>query len=725
MGRKKIDGRAESAYNADMTERIQEAEERGVLRVDEGAGRVAYLVGGEKRRRNWRNPEEPTVADAVARLALEYKYPPVRIRLFAPVQIGSSKREADIIVFADDAREKPLIVAECKKPETSEEEFRVAVEQAFSYAAALGAKYVWATSGIKSEYYAVSDERPRARIVVSDIPRFGEDAPERHKFAYAPPSDSGFSDLRQITEGELTVRFKRAHDALWAGGEMNSQKAFAEFNKVIFCKLWDEKKPRKPGQPYEFQIIAESTPRQTAENLAKRVRKLYEEGRKADRDVFADDIALDSMALMTIAGYLQDVHLGRTDMDSRGRAFETFLDSYFRGDFGQYFTPRPIVRFVVDALPIGSDSLVLDTSCGSGGFLLHALEKVRREADEFYPEHRADADHARRHYAHWRDFAHNKLFGVEINDDIARVAKMNMIIHEDGHTNIAAADGLLPPDKIAERANNPGFSAGKFDFIVTNPPFGAVIKQVEKAYLTNYGFGWKEVNWLEPESRRVQRPSVKTEILFLEQCRNFLRNGGYLAMVVPDSVLNTSSLQYVRTWTEEAFRIVAVVSMPQTAFKPTDAGVNCSVLFLRKRPRKKAEEIRAAREQIQQSIAERFRLEERLKDLRAEKTQRVRNRDGFISPSVAGGGDVKKTAEYKAWKREIDAEYKGRIVEIQNDLLTAYSAERVRRLPDYPIFMAIAEEIGYDATGRKTGRNDLTEIGDALRRFIAEIKEEE
>ena len=711
------------AYNPNMTERISTAEKLGILRVDEGAGRIVYLVGGEERRRNWRNPEESTVANAVARLALEYKYPPARICLFVPVQMGASKREADIVVFADDARETPLIVAECKKPETSEEELRSAVDQAFSYAVANGAKYVWATSGIKNEYYAVNDGRPGARIVASDIPRFGEAEPGRHKFAYAPPADSGLSDLQTISASELTARFKRAHDALWAGGRMNSLDAFAEFNKVLFCKLWDEKKPRKPGQPYEFQIIAESNPVQTAENLANRVHKLYAEGRKKDPDVFADDIVLSPMALMTITGYLQDIHLDKTDMDSRGRAFETFLDSYFRGDFGQYFTPREIVRFVVDVLPICNSSLVLDTSCGSGGFLLHALEKVRREADEFYSGE--DARSARQHYAHWRDFAKNNLFGVEINDNIARVAKMNMIIHEDGHTNIAAADGLLPPDEIAKRADNRGFSAKKFDFIITNPPFGAVIQQVEKAYLANYRFGWKEINWLEPKSQRVQRPSVRTEILFLEQCRNFLREGGYLAMVVPDSILNTSSLQHVRNWTEEVFRIVAVVSMPQSAFAPTDAGVKCSVLFLRKRPKKKAEEIRAIREEIQRSTAEKFRLKEQLEEWKAEKQRRVRGKDGFIPPSALNGGDVKKTAAYKAWKREMDAEYNKRVVGLQDELLAECSVEKAKRLPDYSIFMAIAEEIGYDATGRTTARNDLREIGDALREFIAETEAEE
>lgn len=707
-----------------MTAKLHAAEKQGVFRIDEDAGQIAYFLGGQTRRRNWRNPEEAVVADAVAQLALEYQYPPAQIRLFAPVQIGSSQREADIVVCRDDKGEKPVIVVECKKPETNENEMRRAVDQAFSYAVAIGAQYVWATSGVKNEYYRIDRGRPRARIAVSDIPRRGQAAPGQFKFAFNPPPGSGLSDLRKISEGELTARFKRAHDALWAGGEMNSLDAFAEFNKILFCKLWDERKPRKPGAAYDFQVIAEDDIAKTANNLARRVRDLYAEGRRKDPEVFKDDIALKPMALMTVAGYLQDIHLDKTDMDSRGRAFEIFLDSYFRGDFGQFFTPREIVRFVVDALPVRNNSLVLDTSCGSGGFLLHALDKVRREADEYYPEHAKNPADAKRHFAHWREFARRNLFGVEINDNISRVAKMNMIIHEDGHTNIAAADGLLSPDDIAQRAGNRGFRAGNFDFVITNPPFGAVVRQVEKAYLSNYGFGWKEVNWLEPKSARVKRPTVKTEILFMEQCCNFLRPGGYLAIVVPDSILNTSSLRHAREWLEEMFRIVAAVSMPQTAFAPTGAGVKCSVLFLRKWPEKKARAIRDAKKAIREGIVRRHRLEERIEKLEAEKKRRLREMDGFDPPENPPDGEVKKSAEYKAWRREVDAGHERKMDALREEMLAEYAAEARRKIPDYPVFMAIAGDIGYDATGRKIGRNDLHEIGDALRKFIGELEAE-
>jgi type I restriction enzyme M protein len=222
----------------------------------------------------------------------------------------------------------------------------------------------------------------------------------------------------------------------------------------------------------------------------------------------------------TVVSYLEGINLSDTDLDSKGRAFETFMGSFFRGDFGQYFTPRVIVKFIVDVLPITNDSLVLDTSCGSGGFLLHALDKVRKHAGEYFKPGTA------KYYRHWHDFAQFNLYGIEINEQIARTAKMNMIIHDDGHTNVVAADGLLPADEIRAKTKNQGFKRDHFDFIITNPPFGSTVKQTEKAYLHQYSLATRQVDWLNPKSKAADRPGKDTEILFIEQCSNYLAEGG-------------------------------------------------------------------------------------------------------------------------------------------------------------------------------------------------------
>lgn len=202
--------------------------------------------------------------------------------------------------------------------------------------------------------------------------------------------------LAKVTESELTNIFKQAHQALWGGGELNPSEAFDELDKLIFCKIFDEKKDRDVGEPYDFQVIPVDPENNTEEakakaeaetnkRLLKRLTDLYEEGRqigerKNDPEIFKDNIKLNASKARTVVSYLEGVDLLSTDLDSKGRAFETFMGSFFRGDFGQYFTPRNIVSFIVDSLPITNQSRVLDTSCGSGGFLLHALDKVRKAA---------------------------------------------------------------------------------------------------------------------------------------------------------------------------------------------------------------------------------------------------------------------------------------------------------------------------------------------------------
>jgi type I restriction enzyme M protein len=429
--------------------------------------------------------------------------------------------------------------------------------------------------------------------------------------------------------------------------------------------------------------------------------------------VFRDNIRLTPERVRTIVEYLQDIDLNKTDLDSKGRAFETFMDSFFRGSFGQYFTPRPIVKFIVDVLPITHDSLVLDTSCGSGGFLLHALEKVRQEACEFYEPT------SKEHWQHWHDFAEKKLYGIEINEQISRAAKMNMIIHDDGHTNVITADGLLTATRLQEISKNLGFQYGRFDFIITNPPFGSAVKLTEQAYLQTYSFGQKDTSWLDLKNSGVKnRESQSTEVLFIEQCHQFLTEGGYLAIVIPDGVLTNSSLQYVRDQIEEWYRIVAVVSLPQTAFTATGAGVKSSVLFLRKNSAKTTEHLQTLKRQLQEAIKK-----ENCYQIEAAEIEKNKK---HVLDNAAGAefsGDVKafkKTEQYKQWKSEKTAEFTEQLNELKERLEEAYRQRRQSVLPDYSIFMAIAEDIGYDATGKPTSINELNVIGAELARFIAD-----
>lgn len=613
-----------------------------LIRLEDNGKYIVYLHQGK--RRNYANPEEKVQTETYLQLVLTYKYPPDRIRQFVPVQMGSETKEADIIVYSDLLHKAPLIVVECKKETVSELEFIRATDQATSYAVAEGARYVWTTSGIKDEYFEIPAKKPKARIPIPDIPQFGVSDLAKFKFAMGggmAKNGQKLFPLETVSQDDLTKRFQQAHQALWGGGELNPSEAFDELDKLIFCKLWDERKPRKRGEPYDFQIFIEDTKSATEEKLLERLKQLYEEGRKKDPEVFKDGIRLSASKARTVVSYLESVNFSDTDLDSKGRAFETFMGSFFRGDFGQYFTPRPVVKFIVDTLPIQHNSLVLDTSCGSGGFLLHALDKVRREADEYY-EPGTD-----KHYRHWHDFAEHNLYGIEINEQIARTAKMNMIIHDDGHTNVVAADGLLPHHHIVMKTGNKGFQPDHFDFIITNPPFGSTIKQTEKAYLGLYRLATKDVDWLNPKSKAADRPGQDTEILFIEQCHIFLNEGGYLAVVIPDGILTNSSLQYVRDEIEDLYRIVAVVSLPQTTFTATGAGVKSSVLFLKKYTAAETKKMRDTKQALKDSIRAEKNFESRLLTLEMKKKADLKalgKKTAFASKTKA---ELKEDEAYK------------------------------------------------------------------------------
>lgn len=719
---------------------LAEGINQGLISMSEDGKQITYLHQGKKR--SFTNPEEKVQAETFIRLVIEFGYPAENIEHYKTVTMGSDKKEADMIIYDDAKWAKPKIIIECKKEEVTQQEFDQAVKQAFSYASAISGtiKFIWVTSKILNRYFRFDKEKETRKSLPS-LPHYGSDkvAPYnyvkgggKHKYIDASGNEQvqTFSDLETKPESELIKVFKQAHDALWAGGQLNPSEAFDELDKLIFCKLWDEKYNiengklirRKKGEIYDFQVIEqegkteEEALRKTNISLAKRVKTIYKAGKEFDKEVFKDDIRLSDERIRTIVGYFEGISLEKTELDSKGRAFETFLGSFFRGEFGQYFTPRVIVQFITESLPIDNNSIVLDTSCGSGGFLLHALDKVRRQADDLYPDHETDPEERLLWKEHWHSFASKNLYGIEINEQIARTAKMNMIIHDDGHTNVISEDGLLDPETIQKRTKNLGFVYSKFHFIITNPPFGSSIKASEKSYLSDFTLGRKETDWLSYDSGNAYWDSFKsdsdtrnnqsTEILFLEQCHNYLREKGYLAVVIPDGVLTNSSLQYVRDQIEDWYRIVAVISMPQTAFTATGAGVKSSVLFLRKNTAKQTENSIAEKEQLKQALLKEQKYFAIVASFIKEKEEIIKDFTDY--PYVySSKAEEKKTDRFKEWRTEVSTNCTEKINDLKDIMREKYAEKRneyFKRNPneDYSIFMAIAENIGYDAAGKSS-----------------------
>ena len=643
--------------------------------INERNSIIRYNCKNQTKRR-LQNPEEFVQAETYLKLIYEYNYPATNISVNESVQIGSETREADILVY-NDSHNKILIVVECKEENINERQFQIAVDQAYSYAHASAARYVWVTSGIKDEYFEITNISPVARISISDIPK--RDG-EVKRFKYI----KGVNEPPKGTQSELIQKFKSAHDALWGGGALAPTTAFDELDKLIFCKIWDERwrdnDPKSKGQPFNFQIIHYPEDQQNNKakvELEKRIRDLYEHGRKKDPEVFKDDIKLDKHKIYTVVQYLQDINLSKTDLDAKGLAFQSFMGEFFRGDFGQFFTPKPIVEFIVTAIGVNKDWKILDTSCGSGGFLLHALKAVRDDANEIFSDEIGSAS--------WRDywhvFAEKHLFGIEINEQISRVAQINMIIHDDGHTNIITNDGLKNNRTLEIENRNLNFQDGTFDLIMTNPPFGSTIKADEVGYYKEYELFEKNLGFTEIKDRIADdnnknkwRASQSTEVLFLERCYKYLNEeNGYLAIVVPDGILTNSSSQYVRDWLIEKFRILSVVSLPQHTFAHVKAGVKSSILFLKKHPKK---------------LTQKF--EQTLSDVKA------------------------LVREEKKLDKEQRAE---RMLELYKECIFKYS-------DNYEVLMVEVENIGYDPTGTPIAGNELPEIAKKIQSFILNENED-
>lgn len=574
---------------------IQRGIEKGYIFLSVDRGKITYQ-GSRDYTTGFKNPEEKVRASYFAELVLDYNYPTKRIDFEVTIPRRTPEDRADIVVYEDDELKKPYLVVECKKDGITDAEFKQAIEQVFGNANSLRAQFATVIAGTTRTAFNVADFKPseREKNVIADIPKKYGKAP-KYRFI----KGDSVNDIKEVSKEELIRALKKSHDTVWQGGRLAPTTAFDEVSKLLFCKLKDEKDTLN-SEPYKFQIGTH----ETAEEVFKRINEIYQKAKQQDAEVFREGIRLEPKIVYSVVEHLREIAFAKTDLDTKGVAFETFMTDFFKGKMGQFFTPREIIRFAVEMLNPTKYDLVLDPAAGSGGFLLNSMDNVREFAKENYDEREA--------WEHWHDFAHHNLYGIEINDQIARVCKMNMIIHDDGHTNVISTDALQDFKEI----NNihRGFNKDHFDIVLTNPPFGATVKETEKDYLDKYKLG---------KNKKTQ----KTEILFVEKVIDFVKpRTGKIGIVLPDGILTNSSLQYVRNLIMERCQILAVVSLPQFAFSHYGAGVKASLVFLRRK-------------------------------------------------------------------------------------------EENEKLGNYPIFMAIAEHIGYDATGRRDPQNDLDRIYEEYQEF--------
>jgi type I restriction enzyme M protein len=513
---------------------------------------------GERHERRL-TPEERVRLRVIIELVENYGYATSHIDIEVTVPRRTPEDRADIVVYRDTGLTNPFIVVETKKEGLTNADKSQAIEQGFGNTNSLRCPFLLVVAGDEEWAFNVAAFPPQERIrnKIPSIPRQYGTAPE-----YRYKRGGGEWELRAIDLAALNTAFQRCHDSIWQGGRLNPAQSFDEISKLLFTKYYDEKRTGA-GEFYRFQIGTN----ETQEIVASRIVRLFEEARR-QQSAFRDPMVLPAHIIYTVVESLQHINLQQTDIDAKGRAFEKFLSDTFKGQLGQYFTPRNIVQFMVKMVRPQEDDMVLDPACGSAGFLLYSLDYVRKEAERRY-----DPSQAIRAYM---EFAARHIYGIEINDLIARVAIAGMLINDDGSSHILCENSLRgQPSAIANWWVNP---LG-YDIILTNPPFGAV--ESEEAILHNYELG----------SRDRARKHQKTEILFIERCFQLLKPTSILGIVLPDGILANKTLNNVRLFIKRNFVIKAVISLPDFTFKPSaDVGIKSSLVFLQRKPNNYVEE---------------------------------------------------------------------------------------------------------------------------------------
>ena len=525
--------------------------EKGLFKITEG--RIKYLALGKSYR--FTDPEEVVRASTYTELIVRYGYQADRIDLEKYAYRREPKLPADIVVY-DKARKSIFLVVECK-PSAEQKEIEVARREGLGNATLLSADWLLLACGEEELVYYVSNKPSLETLEdcrVAELPTCYSEAPK-----YRFKKRGGVAEeLRVVESKELDTKFQRCHDLIWDGGKRDPAEAFDEMSKLMFAKIYDEKYT-KIDEYYGFQAGTN----EAATTVSDRVRLIYSTVQEKEPGVFREPISVPDRIVFEVVKVLQDISLTRTDLDSKGRAFEKFLGKIFRGDFGQFFTPREVVDFIVKFVDVGYKDLVIDPACGSGGFLLYAIKHIIEKAEQEYGDDSKEVI--------W-NFSHSNVFGIEVNRRLARIAMMDMVIHEDGHTNIECNDALGGYSTFEARNS---IEPNKYNILMTNPPFGSRIRRETKDYFDDY--------LLSRNDASKSKPSEMSEIFFIERCIDLIKPDGRLAIVLPDSAFTNKSYIQVVEYIKSNTIIEAVISLPQHTFIPFGSMAKTSVLFLRKR----------------------------------------------------------------------------------------------------------------------------------------------
>ena len=545
-------------------------------------------------------PEE-VVRQLYTKLLIDkYKYPKKRITFEHPVSFGRQIKSADIVIFDKDRPTVEYVIIEVKKPKLKDGK-----SQLRSYCNATGAPIgVW-TNGAQISHYNRKD------------PNFFEDITD------IPNADQSLSDIlkEKFTWRDLIIRDKISNEGKSLKSiitEMEDEvlanagvDVFEEVFKLIFTKLHDEDKSREDKkyvdrminrnlgvkelgiyeevkeyvtdniEDEDFRILEFRNTGQSEGELKNKIQSLFDEAKQKWPGVFAEDskIELSPSHLSICVSSLQDIKLFNSNLQVIDEAFEYLVNKSAKGEKGQYFTPRHVIDMCVKMLNPKKGEYMIDPACGSCGFTVHTIFYITGHLFE----NKAISEEEKQEVL--------KVFGIDFDDKVVRVARTLNLIAGDGNTNVLHLN-TLDYERWDETINNRGWLSAYgqgyerfekqkkevgsnkeflFDLLMANPPFAGDIK--ESRIIHKYDLGYNKNG--KPKAK------VGRDILFIERNLDLLKPGGRMAIILPQGRFNNTSDKDIRDYIAEKARIIAVVGLHGNTFKP-HTGTKTSVLFLQK-----------------------------------------------------------------------------------------------------------------------------------------------
>lgn len=509
-------------------------------------------------------PEEKVRQWWIYRLRDTYGYSFSQMSVEVPVKVGSgeAKKKADIVVYTDSTKRTARVFVEVKKPDRKD-----GVDQLEVYMNATGCRLGLWSNGAPPHVYLLRIE-----------PQGGEEEPTWRELRNIPSRTESISDVDSpITRDQLVpvqdflAILKECEDHIKAHEGLN---VFEEIFKLIFAKLYDERRNLKNDKsPAQFRVGA----LEGAADARARIVKLFTDAKTQWQGVFSpgEEINLNDDTLAFCVSALQKSYLLKSDADVLGSAFEVMINPTMKGDKGQYFTPRHVIDLCIDVLAPTDTETIFDPACGSGGFLVSAMDHV-------FAQIKRERDDESEILENQKDYASHNVFGMDYDPIIAKVAKAYMLIWGDGRSNICIGDGLNESawtDDIKAKLlvkDGSRYKPRDFDIIATNPPFAGDISAEDT--LNRYRLAFKT----DAAGRSKRKNKVARDILFIERCIDFLAPGGRMAIVLPRGVLKNYSDEEIRRFIIRRARVRGVVSLTGNMFKPFTNTKTC-VLFLERR----------------------------------------------------------------------------------------------------------------------------------------------